>query len=329
MDAGDVPAAPGEHARQARGSLVELGAFASALVRRWYLVVVATALAAGACAYTWSAVGATHESRASVLLFPPERDAVSQDAAPGNPYLELVGLNSARDILIRTLTSQSERDAVGNAYPGADYGLVADATSSGPIIVVEVSARTGQEALAAQSMLLEDIPLALEDLQDGLGLAPQELITVREITVDDRAEAVHKSQLRAAIVASAFVVVIALVLIALVDGLLAGRSQSRRRTNEDEPDPDRTDEGVSPEDQDADPEAEPDAEPDAVSQTAPDAVSETTPEVATKTDPVLLTDEHLRRLNPKQARKLARRAARDDALRVAREESRELDRAGA
>ncbi len=293
---------------------MELGAFASALVRRWYLVVVAAALAAGACAYTWSSVGATYESRSSVLLFPPERDAASQEAI-GNPYLDLIGLNSARDILIRTLTSQSERDALADAHPGADYRLAADATSSGPIILVEVSARTGQEALAAQSMLLEDIPVALEDLQGGLGLAPQELITVREITGDDRAEAVHKSQVRAAIVASAFVIVIALVLIGLVDGLLAARSQSRRRTSED----------VTPEDLDAGLDAGPDADPEPAAEPA----AELAAGPAAEPEAVPAADEPPRRLNPKQARRLARRAARDEALRVERERTRELDRAGA
>jgi hypothetical protein len=248
---------------------------------------------------------------------------VSQDAT-GNPYLDLIGLNSARDILIRTLTSQSERDALGDAHPGADYRLAADATSSGPIILVEVSAPTGQEALAAQSMLLEDIPVALEALQAGLGLAPQELITVREVTVDERTEAVHKSQLRAAIVASAFVITAALVLIGLVDGLLAARPRSRRRTSEDEADREgavRPDEDGTPEDPDAAPDESPDESPDQ----PPEAAAAAAPEA----EPVAVADEQTRRLNPKQARRLARRAARDEALRVERERTRELDRAGA
>jgi predicted secreted protein len=180
---------------------------------------------------TLSAVGPSYDARASVLLFPPTSngDDLEGQTRSGNPYLELGGLNTARDIVIRTLTSQSARDTLEASHPNADYALAPDATSSGPIVNVEVSASSAQEALAALRDLVDEFPPALSELQTGIGLSPAESITARILTIDGRAKTVHKSQVRAGIVSVAGVIVLALALIALIDGLLAYRRESSLR----------------------------------------------------------------------------------------------------
>ena len=300
---------------------MELGAFAAALVRRWYLVVLAVALAAGAALMTLTAVGPSYETRASVLLFPPSSDGSQTDEPTStNPYLELGGLTTARDILIRRLTSQSSRDALEKTHPDAGYGLAPDTTSAGPIVIVEVSATTAAQALDAQAALLDEFPGALADLQQGLGLSRPEFITARELTVDARAEVVHKSQIRAAIVAVVGVMALALALIGLIDGWLIARTQSRRVASDAADGGEDERDGDDPEDlQD---EAADPTEPHGQHERVARLRSARAPEAA----PTGEDTAPARSKTSKTARKQARRSARDQALRVARDESREMDR---
>lgn len=315
---------------------MELGAFGAALVRRWYLALVVLALAAGACVLTVSSIGPTYETQATVLLFPPPGEEEAQDEpAASNPYLELSGLTTARDILIRRLTSQSARDALADAFPQADYALAPDGTSSGPIVVVEVSGPTAQVALGAQAALLGSVPGALADLQAGLGLSGTELITARELTVDDRAEAAHKSQIRAGIVATGGVLGLGLALIGLLDGLLAARATARAERSADQHDTTGEDaEDDGPALPVADPFMEDDADEDPVR--VHEAADEASDEAADADDepdlpparprlvgaPAADRDPAPRTARSKQARKQARRLARDEAQRAAREQAR-------
>lgn len=290
---------------------MELGAFAAALVRRWYFLIVAVVLATGACVGTLSSTGPTYETRATVLLFPPASDGKpGDDRLSKNPYLELVGLNSARDILIRSLNSQSEQDSFNELHPDADYGLANDPTTSAPVLMVEVSASSDTAALEAQATLLEILPDALANLQHGLGLSNAESITAREITVDRRAEAVHKSQIRAAIVVTVAVMALFLALIGLVDGMLETRRQARRPADDDDV------ETLVP------------AELHPATAETPTVAHKVVEAAPTEVD----TDAAARVVHPasqtgarpanKRARKQARREARDQAERAARERAR-------
>lgn len=319
---------------------MELGAFAAALVRRWYLVVVAAIIASGACVYTASAMGPTYETNASVLLFPPMSDTeATGEQASSNPYLELSGLTTARDIVIRRLTSQSARDYLAESHPDADYRLVPDATSAGPLIIVEVSGPTARSTLSAQTDLMAEFADALDDLQGGLGLSRAEFITARILTSDTRAQAVHKGQVRAGIVVTVAVLGLFLALIAMFDGMMAARSSRPRSEPREKARPKRrprrrwlralpvdgdgargegtstvpsadTGTGVGSDD-------EPDTEPDdaEVYVPTPAPIAAFTP----RTPPSRAT-----RI-PKGVRKEARRLARDEAVRQAKQRARQAE----
>ena len=150
---------------------MQLNAFGAALLRRWYLVVLSLGLAVAASAYVVSDVGPTYEVEGTVLLFPPTSSTTSgdQSVTQGNPYLYLGGLNPARDVLIRSLTSRSERDSLAAVHPGADYTMESDISTSGPLIVIDVSSGSSAESVAALSTLLDRIPAALDALQADIG----------------------------------------------------------------------------------------------------------------------------------------------------------------
>lgn len=217
---------------------MQLNAFGAALLRRWYLVVVSLGLAVAASAYVVSDVGPTYEVEGTVLLFPPTSSTTSGDqtVTQGNPYLYLGGLNPARDILIRSLTSRGERDALAQLHPDADYTMESDISTSGPLMVLNVSSGSSAEAVAALNTLLDKVPAALDTLQADLGIDSDAYITSQTLTADDRPEVIHKGQIRAAIVSGAGVLALCLLLVGLADGLLLSAAARAGAGRQDESD---------------------------------------------------------------------------------------------
>ncbi|WP_426241938.1 hypothetical protein [Nocardioides sp. LHG3406-4] len=209
---------------------MELNAFAAALARRWYLVLVALVLTAGVTYLVVERVGPSYVSKGTVLLFPPKTTIAESDQSvtQGNPYLYLGGLNPARDILIRTMTSTSARDAIEEQYPGAGYEMSSDPGSDGPIIAIEVSGTSAAETLDALGTLLDEVDESLADLQAGLDIDDSAYISSRTLTADERPEVVRKGQIRSGIVAGASVLTLSLLAIGLLDGLVAGRGRNDR-----------------------------------------------------------------------------------------------------
>lgn len=213
---------------------MELSAVWGALARRWYLVIVSLGLTVVAVVVMMGRVGPSYTAQGTLLLFPPEGTTRAGERIEGNPYLSLGGLNPARDILIRAMTSKTSRESIEKSHPGVTYEMYADMAVSGPIIVVEVTGPSDEATTGALNTLFETVPSMLVDLQSDLGIKRREYITVQELTIDETAQKVTKDQLRAGIVAGAGVLVVGLLGIGLLDGLLLSRSRGARRPREDD-----------------------------------------------------------------------------------------------
>lgn len=210
---------------------MELSAFWAAMLRRWYLVLVAVVATLAMTTLTVNKVGPTYTAEGTVLLFPPTTtvERGSESVTEGNPYLFLGGLNQARDILIRSLTSSSSREAIKRQVRSATFEMVPDLSTSGPVIAVNVGAPTRAEALQALDAVVARVPDQLSDMQSGLGLARSALITSKVLTLDTKPKVVRKGQIRAGIVAGAGTLALSLLLIGLFDGLWSARR--RRQQN--------------------------------------------------------------------------------------------------
>ncbi|MFE6558485.1 hypothetical protein ACFVDI_13220 [Nocardioides sp. NPDC057767] len=180
-------------------------------------------------------VGPSYTAQGTLLLFPPEGTTRAGERVEGNPYLSLGGLNPARDILIRAMTSRTARADLEKSHPDVDYSMYADMAVSGPIIVVDVTGSSKKETIGALNALFETVPGVLTDLQSDLGIKRREYITIQELTIDETAEKVTTDQLRAGIVGGAGVLVGGLLVIGLLDGLLLSKSRGGRREQEGEP----------------------------------------------------------------------------------------------
>lgn len=193
------------------------------LARRWPVTLAGVLLAAAATTMVYRSTPVTYQLESSVVLLPPEV-TVGDDE---NPYMLLGGLDQALDVLVRAMNAEAIQDEIDAEEPNADYTVQRDATTSGPILVIEVTAPTPGQAASVMDALRGRVPVELEGLQEGLAVAPTSRITSREIAVDTTAteDARDRTRLTIATAGASLVVIIALV--AITDRLVERRRRRR------------------------------------------------------------------------------------------------------
>lgn len=249
---------------------MQLSEFWSALRRRWYLVLVAVLVAAGASVLAVYLVGPTYKAQSAVLMLPPGTTVqqATPGSADGNPYLSLGSVSQARDVVVRALTASTTHEELCRTTGSADYqtmlagmcksdptvtyAATPDFTSSAPMVLITIEADTPRNAIVALQAVSDLVPGTLLRLQEDLNLRPRALITSTPVVMDETPKPAHKAQIRASIAAGAAALGLSLLAIGLVDGLLLSR---RPRS------PLEQFEGADPEDDDVvlQPRTEPDA----------------------------------------------------------------------
>ena len=209
---------------------MELRVFWATLVRRWYFVVAALAFTVGATFLVVSMVGPTYEAEGLVLVFPPvatvQRETQLQ--AQGNPYLVLSGVGQARDIVIRQLMSKSMQEQLAEQSPGSSYEAIPDNMNSAPVILLTVDADSASTATSALAVVMDHVPVTLADLQGGLNLPADALITSKPLIADPQPYVVRKGQIRAGIIAGVAMLGLSLLVIGLIDGILTARLAAKK-----------------------------------------------------------------------------------------------------
>lgn len=199
-----------------------------ALLRRWYFVIVGLLMVAALGVVTYRVVPATYSASANVVLLPPDTSV-----APGaNPYLYLGGLTQALDVLTRSINADATSGPILDRHPGAEFEATTDA-GSGPILVVTATAPTAEATLAVLNEVLDAVPVSLVDLQQQLGVGRLSQITSLNLTVDQRATASGRGQIRAVVAVVAIGGAGLVLLIGLLDGLLLARKREQEQARID------------------------------------------------------------------------------------------------
>ncbi len=216
---------------------MELNAFWTALLRRWYLTVGGGVLAVALTVFIVGQIGPTYKAEGTVLMFPPATTIQNGTTVEtqGNPYLLLGGLSQARDIVLRTMKSKTISDAFTKRQPNAEYTVNPDFTTSGPIIVIDVTSHSSTDSVKGLADAVNTVPGVLNSMQSGLGLPASGYITSRVLTVDTKPQVVRSSQIRSGIVVGALVLLVTLLLLALLDGLLEARKERSRQRAQVQP----------------------------------------------------------------------------------------------
>ena len=197
----------------------------SALRRRWYLVVIGLLLTVAMCLGATKIVPTEYTATSSVLLLPPNNTV----GAGGNPYLSLGGLQGAVDVLGRAMMGEQIVDDLTGGSADETYTFGADATTSGPLLILNVKSRSADGALRLVQTVLDRAPSVLHQLQVDVKAPAKSMISMSVISQDSTAQSDRKTQVRALIVALVAGLALTFFLTILLDTLI------RRRTKRTSP----------------------------------------------------------------------------------------------
>lgn len=191
------------------------------LLRRWYILFPGLLIAGSIALGAWFAIPPGYSRSATQLLVPGD----SSIPEGGNPYLFLGGLAPAADVLVRAIGSENALNDVAEEYPGIDVEIWRDTTTSGPIILISVTAKTDAAAENVLTMLLEKTATVLDEFQAVEAIPDANRMTVVPVTVDEQSTEESRSRLLVA----AGIGIVGTVLTLLIASLAGGSSASRRQ----------------------------------------------------------------------------------------------------
>lgn len=194
------------------------------VVTRWYFVLAGLLATAGLSAAAYFAVPVSYDTQASMLLLPPK----SSVGARGNPYLYLGGLGQAVEVLSARMNADRVAKPLVDDHPSVDFTMGPDITTTGPILLIKVTAPSEAEAMAVMSALVDLVPPTLEEMQDGLSIPTRSRIDVMTLVTSSGATPDTQTRDRAVIVVGAVGTAGTLLLTGLADSLLKSRRPRRQ-----------------------------------------------------------------------------------------------------
>lgn len=211
---------------------MNLGNFVSALARQWRLALLALVLAIGAGIGTGVLVGPRYTATQTSVVIPPAAVIAAEQQtrayAPDNPLLYLGGLTDARDVLVRSLSSDAVDQRAKTQLPGVTLKVTADATSGSPIILFEATAKTQDEAQRGIAFLESELTAAVTRVQDGLGIADPNRVKTLVVTQPAEPTVDRKAQLQAGVLAGGGILVLLLLALGILDGWMTARASGGR-----------------------------------------------------------------------------------------------------
>lgn len=210
---------------------MDLHEIGGAMMRRWYLSVVAV-VAATVIAFLVSAhVGPAYVAKSTLVPMPPKSVIVAakQDKAyaPNNPLLYLATLTNARDVLVSSLGGSQIQTQVARQAPGATVSAAADIVSGSPMINVSSQGATPDIALGGLRAMDRVAGSTLSSVQDQLKVQPENRVSLLTLVEDNHPTTKRKKQIEYTVIAFAVCLLLFLLIIAAVDG--QGRNRRRNR----------------------------------------------------------------------------------------------------
>ncbi|WP_309620637.1 hypothetical protein [Salinibacterium sp.] len=186
------------------------------LLRRWYIVIPGLLIAAILAIFASTTIKPDFERTATQLLLPGQ-GTIPEGAT--NPYLFLGGLTQSADVLVRSLNADEAAGEVVQDYPGTEITASKDPSTSGPIILITVTAKSNADAKGALTDILLRSAVILERLQSEQNVKVVDRITISTLTEDQSSTLQQRNRLVATVGVGVGIAVITILLASLVDGL--------------------------------------------------------------------------------------------------------------
>ncbi|MGB7980869.1 MAG: hypothetical protein WCF36_08780 [Candidatus Nanopelagicales bacterium] len=196
----------------------------SALLRRWYLVMVGISVTAGLVFAAYTAVPRTYSATGTSVVLPPAKSIPNG----ANILLQLGGLEQPASLVVAYLAGEAPRIAFAEKYPDAHYDVVVDPLSRGPLIIVTVESPHEDEVVAALKTALATVPEGLAAIQDAVNVPSTARLQSSTLIVDVEPTTKSSNSLRAMIAVAAAGIALTLVLAVGADRLLAQRASRRK-----------------------------------------------------------------------------------------------------
>lgn len=193
-------------------------------LRRWYFVVVGLIVTGFATYMAFGMVSPTYGAKASVVLIPPTVAVTVGD----NPYLYLGGLDQALGVLQVKVTSPEVAEPLLEKYPGATISISKDATTSGPIMAVAVTADSPADTMALLASTMELIPKTLLELQAELKVPALSVIASMPLSLDLKPTKDSKKQIQMTAIAAVGGLAATLLLTGFIDRLMSRKKRAGR-----------------------------------------------------------------------------------------------------
>lgn len=200
------------------------------LRRRWWIAVIGLVVTALLSFTAFTLVPAQQQVRASLMLLPTAKAATEA----GNPYLVLGGLEPAADMVAAAMNSGPVHESLAPESGVATFDVARDTSTSGPMLLVEVTDTSSQGAMALLDAVIKTMPDVLNRLQAQVAVRPSSnLLSIIEVTRDTKPEPSLKKQLRATLATAAGGLALTLFGTNALDGVLRRRSTRRRDSDTD------------------------------------------------------------------------------------------------
>ncbi|GGH49070.1 hypothetical protein [Microbacterium album] len=209
------------------------------LLRRWYIAAPGLLLAVAAAGAVWLHVPPTYERSATQLLLPgeaslPQPEPVAgqddDEEVPGaNPFLFLGGLTTAADVLVSAVGSPDSVSVATDLFEGSEVTVARDPRTSGPMLLVTVSAPSDRAAARLIDVMLDRTEQVLEELQTEQKVPEAARVRVSPIAVDSESVLRGRDRTLLAAAAGAATALLTLFVTAAVDGLARRPRRGGRR----------------------------------------------------------------------------------------------------
>ncbi|WP_423299971.1 hypothetical protein [Glutamicibacter nicotianae] len=193
-------------------------------LRRWYFLLLGLLLTGAGTYYVYTSIEPTYEANASVVLIPPKVAVMTGD----NPYLYLGGLDQALGVLQVKVASPEVLDKLTGGREDAEVSIGEDATTSGPIAAIKVSAKDAAGTMQLLDAALKQVPQTLDELQKEQAVPAKSVITSMELSRDGEPTAITKRQIQFTAMAAVAGASMSLLLTGLLDRLLLALKLRRK-----------------------------------------------------------------------------------------------------
>lgn len=151
------------------------------LKRRWYVMVIGLMLSVGLGLLGVRISPPVYLAQGTILLLPSKEQL---NAGGRNPFLHLDGLTGPAGIVIVRLDSDQNRAAIEAVSPTADYVVEPDPAMRGPGVLVSVTDRTAEGALATLDFVLDTVTDTLREVQAERSVPSSATVGSMRLVVD-------------------------------------------------------------------------------------------------------------------------------------------------